>query len=74
MRWQEVTTAVLQYDNEIDKIVYETGWENDEEKIKLYLRGYTESHSLKNYKAGKRDKHRSYKEHFLLITRILITV
>ena len=35
MLWPEVTTAILQYENQIDKIIYETGWEDDEEKINI---------------------------------------
>ena len=70
MRWSEVQTAILHYDKKIEKIVYETGWEEDEEKIKLYLRGNAKIQSLKDYKAESRDQHKSYKEHFLLITRI----
>ena len=70
MLWPEVTTAILQYENQIDKIIYETGWEDDEEKIKLYFRGKAEPQSLKDYKDYERGQHKSYKDHFLLITRI----
>ena len=38
-KWPEVTTAILHYEQLIDKIVYQPGWEEDNEKIKIYLNG-----------------------------------
>ena len=75
MRWAEVTTAILQYNGLIDKIIYETGWENNEDKIKIHFKSWengesTKVQSLKNFKAEQKDRHRFYKDHFLLITRI----
>ena len=74
MKWPEVTTAILHYDNQIQKIVYEEGWEFDEEKIQIYFNGWerdkTQIKSLKKFKDDQRDKHKFFKEHFLLITRL----
>ena len=35
MKWPEVITAILHYDQIVDKIVYEKGWELDFKKIKI---------------------------------------
>ena len=35
MRWPEVTTGILHYEQKIDKVLYQPGWEEDEEKIKI---------------------------------------
>ena len=48
MRWTEVTTAILHYEQKVDKIVYEKGWESDEGKIKLYLVGWETGPSDEN--------------------------
>ena len=40
MKWPEVTTAILHYEQQIDKIVYEPGWEENEENIKVHFNGW----------------------------------
>ena len=54
MRWPEVTTAILHYENEIDKIVYKENWESSEENIEIYLNGWEidegKKQTLKEYK------------------------
>ena len=76
MLWPEVTTAILHYEQEIEKIVYEVGWETDEEKIMIYSKGWETKEKdsilpLPIYKETKlKNKHKMYKDHFLLITRI----
>ena len=71
-KWQEVTTAILHHDQLIDKIVYKTGWEADNDKIIIHLNGWEEDNerivSLKNY--HDRKQHKFYKDHYLLITRL----
>ena len=71
-KWQEVTTAILHHDQLVDKIVYKTGWEADNDKIIIYLNGWDEDNekivSLGNY--HDRKKHKFYKDHYLLITRL----
>ena len=57
MRWPSVTTAILHYEQLVDKIVYKVGWEEDEEQITI---------TYKKKYAG----HKFYKDHFLLITRL----
>ena len=39
MRWFEVTTAILHVDKNLDKIVYELGWEENISNIKLHFIG-----------------------------------
>ena len=74
MNWTEVTTAILHYDQKIDKIVYEIGWEHDDSKIKIYFTGWENDMSDKYIitldKYEDRQKHKFYKDHFLLITRL----
>ena len=75
MRWPEVTTAILHYEQQIDKIVYQPGWEESEEKIKIYFMGWDTGEkdkvqTLKYFKENQKDKHKFYKDHFLLITRL----
>ena len=73
MRWPSVTTAILHYEQLVDKIVYKVGWEEDEEQITIYLMGWKEDKekimSLPKYKKKYAD-HKFYKDHFLLITRL----
>ena len=40
MRWPEVSTAILHYEQSIDKIVYQQGWELDEKQIIIYSIGW----------------------------------
>ena len=75
MRWPEVTTAILHYEQKIDKVLYESGWENDESKIKIFSVGWEENkdkiQSLPTYKEKEiKDRHKFFKNHFLLITRL----
>ena len=37
MLWPEVTTAILHYEQQIDKIIYKPGWEEDEGQIEIYF-------------------------------------
>ena len=37
MKWPEVTTAILHYEQQIDKIIYKPGWEEDEGQIEIYF-------------------------------------
>ena len=73
MRWPSVSTAILHYEQKIDKIVYEPGWEENEENIMIYFNDAKENEekvkSLPEYKK-KYVNHKFYKDHFLLITRI----
>ena len=39
-KWQDVTTAILHYDQKTDKIAYEKGWEHDDSKIIIHLIGW----------------------------------
>ena len=50
MRWPEVTTAILHYENYIDKIVYEKNWESSEENIEIYLNSWEIDEGKKNTK------------------------
>ena len=76
MRWPEVTTSILHYEDQIDKIVYKENWESDPEaNILIYYNGWENDESqietLKKFKETKqRNKHKLYKDHFLLITRL----
>ena len=75
MKWPEVTTAILHYEQQIDKISYEPGWQEDEEKIKIYFLKWEDGdeqkvQTLKHYKANMKEKHKFFKDHFLLITRL----
>ena len=62
----------------IQKVVYDLGWENDENKIKIYSEGWEEDsnkiQSLPEYKKNIKDKHKFYKDHFFLITRLFDNV
>ena len=57
-------------------IVYEEGWESDEEKIMIYSNGWevdkiNKIKNLPDYKENDiKNKHKFYKDHFLLITRL----
>ena len=74
MRWPEVTTSILHYEGMIDKIVYRQGWEFDENNIDIYFMGWetddSKTQSLKEFKETQKDKHKFYKDHFFLITRL----
>ena len=75
MKWPEVTTAILHYEQQIDKITYEPGWQEDEEKIKIYFLKWEDGdeqkvQTLKHYKANMKEKHKFFKDHFILITRL----
>ena len=74
MRWPEVTTAILHYEQKIDKVLYQPGWEGDDKKIKIFSMGWETDESkisnLVDYKNDLKDKHKFYKDHFLLITRL----
>ena len=73
MLWPEVTTAILHYEQQIDKIVYKCGWEEDDHKILIYSIGWEkDSKKIKPLPQYKKDhiKHSSYKDHFLLIKRL----
>ena len=49
MRWPEVTTAILHYEQKIDKILYQQGWEENDEKIKIFTTGWeTDSGKISN--------------------------
>ena len=70
MLWPEVSTSILHSQGNIDKIIYLKGWEYDEELIlvvkdgkEVPLPAYLKSDEVKN-------KHKFYKDEFLLITRI----
>ena len=63
MKWPEATTSILHTLGH--KISYETGWEEDETKIKI------DNTPLPQYKEKEiRNKTAFFKKHFLLITRI----
>ena len=74
MKWPEVNTSILNSENIIDKIIYKQGWEENEENIEIYFKGWENDQSriesLKKFKDTQKDKHKFYKDHFLLITRI----
>ena len=74
MKWPEVTTSILNSEGNIDKIIYNQGWEESDENIEVYFMGWENDHrkieSLKNFKETQKDKHKFYKDHFLLITRL----
>ena len=74
MKWSEVTTAILHSNKMIDKIVYQQGWEEDISKIKMFFVGWktgpTCEYVLSLDKYEERQKHKFYKDHFLLITRM----
>ena len=56
MRWPEVTTAILHYEQKIEKILYQPGWEEDEEKIKIYSIGWEKDESkITNLMEGQND-------------------
>ena len=73
MRWPSVSTAILHYEQKIDKIVYKPGWEENEENIMIYFNDSKENEekvkSLPEYKK-KYVNHKFYKDYFLPITRI----
>ena len=54
--------------------MYEIGWEHDDSKIKIYFTGWENDMSDKYIitldKYEDRQKHKFYKDHFLLITRL----
>ena len=75
MCWPEVTTAILCDDQKIDKIIYEHGWEEDENDISIYFIGLEDGDkekikTRKDFKSNMKEKHKCYKDHFLLITRL----
>ena len=70
MRWPEVTTSILHYEDQIEKIDYKENWESDPEaNILIYYNGWENDESqietLKKFKETKqRNKHKLYKDHF----------
>ena len=59
--------------------MYEIGWEEDEKNIIIYSVGWeTDKSKVKNLPDNKqkdmKNKHKFYKEHFLLITRALLHI
>ena len=70
MRWPEVITAIQQYENQIDKIVYKQDWELNEENIDIYSKGWKSDankiKNLKDYKLSLKDKHKIFKDHFII--------
>ena len=68
MKWPEVLTSVLHTLG--NSIIYESGWEEDESKIKIKLDD-DEEITLEEFKKTKlTNKSKFFKQHFLLITRI----
>ena len=74
MKWPEVTTSILNSEGNIDKIIYNQGWEETDENIEIYFMGWENDQgkieSLKSFKETQKDRHKFYKDHFLLITRL----
>ena len=74
MKWPEVTISILHYEFSIDKVIYQQGWEENEDNIEIYFKGWendrSKIESLKKFKDTQKDKHKFYKDHFLLITRL----
>ena len=73
--WPVVSSAFVHYVLQFDMIVYEPGWEENEENIKVHFNGWEDGDpkkvkNLKEFKDGQKDKHKFYKDHFLLITRL----
>ena len=71
-KWPEVSTSILHSHGKIDKIIYQKGWEYDENLILVVTKDKQEwklPDYLKN-SPEMRDKHKLYKDEFLLITRI----
>ena len=71
MHWPEVATSILHTIGR--KIIYEEGWEEDQNKIKIEVEvdGELTLMPLPEYKAKYwRHKSQDYKNNFLLITRI----
>ena len=70
-KWPEVATSILHSKGNIEKIIYQKGWEHDEELILVVLKEGEEM-TLSEYLKSKHvhDKHKFYKDEFLLITRI----
>ena len=69
MRWPEVSTSILHSQGDIDKIIYLKDWEFDDNLILVVTNDGTEV-SLPEYMKNLRNKHKFYKDEFLLITRI----
>ena len=66
MRWPEVTTAILHYEQQIDKIVYKENWQLDENNIEIYFMGWENDEegkvkTLKEFKEKQTDKHTQHK-------------
>ena len=70
-KWPEVATSILHSQGNIEKIIYQKGWEHDEELI-LVVPKEGEEMTLSEYLKSKyvHEKHKFYKDEFLLITRI----
>ena len=71
-KWPEVATSILHSQGNIEKIIYQKGWEYDENLILVVTKDKQEwklPDYLKN-SPEMRDKHKLYKDEFLLITRI----
>ena len=72
MNWPEVTTAILHLQGK--KIIYEDGWEEDEDKIKIQTINTNNQEvilTLAEYKKNEiRNKSDFFKNNFFLITRM----
>ena len=71
-KWPEVFTSIFHSHGKIEKIIYLKGWEYDENLILVVTKDEKEwklPDYLKN-SPEMRDKHKFYKDEFLLITRI----
>ena len=77
-KWPEVTSAILHYEEieDLEKVVYEDGWEYDSSKIKFYFKGWQhfkekENEKIKTAKSFlPKDSHKFFKSNYMLITRI----
>jgi len=72
-QWPEVKAAILHHEKleGLDKIVYEVGWETDDEMIKFHFNGWNQDASkIISCKKFKTRNNKFFVDNFMLITRI----